>query len=139
MCQFLFPLPFIYFWLHWVLVAALGPSLVIANYGYSLVAGCGLLIVEASFVVVRRLSFSLACEIFMDQGSNLHFLHWQVGSQPLGHQESPIDLFSRILILSLLTCKNHISLCDHRQQMCFPSQLLSSSQTHPYIPQCIHP
>ena len=52
---------FIYFWLHWVLVAALGLSLVIANYGYSLVAVCGLLIVEASFVVAHRLSFSLAC------------------------------------------------------------------------------
>ena len=36
------------------MVAALGLSLVIANYGYSLVAVCGLLIVEASFVVAHR-------------------------------------------------------------------------------------
>ena len=27
--------------------------------------------------------------IFPDQGLNLHLLHWQVGSLPLGHQESP--------------------------------------------------
>ena len=30
------------------------------------------------------------CWIFLTQGSNPHLLHWQVGSLPLSHQESPI-------------------------------------------------
>ena len=32
---------------------------------------------------------SEACGIFVDQGSNLCLLHWQVDSLPLRHQESP--------------------------------------------------
>ena len=32
---------------------------------------------------------SIACGIFLDQGSNSHFLHWQVDSLPLSHQGSP--------------------------------------------------
>ena len=31
-------------------------------------------------------------EIFLTQGSNLHFLHWQVDSLPLSHLRSPEDL-----------------------------------------------
>ena len=34
-------------------------------------------------------SCSEASEIFPDQGLNLCLLHWQVGSLPLSHQESP--------------------------------------------------
>ena len=34
--------------------------------------------------------------IFPDQGSNLHLLHWQVGSLPLNHQESPQYLFFQL-------------------------------------------
>ena len=40
---------FIYFWLHWVFVAACGLSLVVVSGGYS-VAVCGLLFVVASLV-----------------------------------------------------------------------------------------
>ena len=36
-----------------------------------------------------RLSCSLACGIFLDQGLNLCLLHWEVGSYPLYHQGSP--------------------------------------------------
>ena len=41
---------FIYFWLHWVFVAVSRLPLVVASRGYSLVAGCGLLILLASLV-----------------------------------------------------------------------------------------
>ena len=44
------PYLFTYFWLQWVFVAARGLSLVAANWGYFLVAVCGLLIVVASLV-----------------------------------------------------------------------------------------
>ena len=37
-----------------------------------------------------RVSYSTACEIFLYQGSNLCFLHWQVDSLPLSHQGSSI-------------------------------------------------
>ena len=50
---------FIYFWLHWVFVAARGLSLVAASGGGALF-----------FVVVHGLSCSTACGIFPDQGSN---------------------------------------------------------------------
>ena len=42
-----------------------------------------------SVVVVHGLSCSLACEIFLDQGSNPCVLHWQADSCPLYHQGSP--------------------------------------------------
>ena len=42
-----------------------------------------------SAVVVHRPSCSVACEILLDQGSNLCPLNWQVDSQPLRHQGSP--------------------------------------------------
>ena len=83
---------FIYFWLHWVFVAAHGLSLVAASGGYSLLqcAGfslCGFCLLRStgsrhavSVVVARGLSCSLACGIFLHQGSNLCPLHWQVDS-----------------------------------------------------------
>ena len=43
-------------------------------------------------VLGHRLSCSTACRIFLDQGSNLCLLHWQVDSLPLSHQGSPIIL-----------------------------------------------
>ena len=44
---------------------------------------------EGSVVVVYGLSCSKTCGIFLDQGSNLHPLHWQVDSYTLDYQESP--------------------------------------------------
>ena len=41
---------------------------------------------RGSVVVVHRLSYPKACEIFPDQGSNPCPLHWQGDSQPLDHQ-----------------------------------------------------
>ena len=49
---------FIYFWLRWVFVAVQGLSLVGARRGYSLVAGCGLLIAVASLVVEHGLQLA---------------------------------------------------------------------------------
>ena len=39
----------------------------------------------------HRLSCSVTCEIFLDQGSNLCLLHWQADSLPLSHLGSPIQ------------------------------------------------
>ena len=44
-----------YFWLHWVLVAVFGLSLVVASRGYSLLAVLGLLTAVASLVAEHRL------------------------------------------------------------------------------------
>ena len=43
-----------------------------------------------SVVVAHGPSCSAACGIFPDQGSNPCRLHWQVDSQPLHHQGSPV-------------------------------------------------
>ena len=43
-----------------------------------------------SVVVVQGFSCSMACGIFLDQGSNPCPLHWQMDSNPLYHQGSPI-------------------------------------------------
>ena len=50
------------------------------------VAEHGLLGTQASVVVDLGLSCSIACEIFLDQGSNLCLHHWQMDSQTLDHQ-----------------------------------------------------
>ena len=44
---------------------------------------------QASVVVTHKLSFLTAGGISLDQASNPGPLHWQVDSQPLGHQKSP--------------------------------------------------
>ena len=83
-----------------------GFSLVAVRRGYSLVVLCGILIAGASLVVehglysrwasvvvapglnsyvVHGLSCSEAHGIFLDQGSNLCLLLWQVDSLPLSH------------------------------------------------------
>ena len=41
-----------------------------------------------SVAVAHGLSCSLACGIFLDQGSNLCLLHWQADSLPLSHHIS---------------------------------------------------
>ena len=84
---------FVYFWLHWVFIAAQWLSLVASSGGYSLVVLCRLLTVvaslvakhrlqgmQASVVVAHGLSCPTASGIFLDQGSNLCPLHWQVDS-----------------------------------------------------------
>jgi len=46
-----------------------------------------------SGVAVYELSCSEACGIFLDQGSNLYPLPWQMDSYSLYHQESPLMSF----------------------------------------------
>ena len=85
-----FFLNLIYFWLHWVLVAVRGISLVVTSGNYSSLwcAGFSLLLLlrstgsrhAGSVVVAHGLSCSTACGIFPDQGSNLCSLHWQAVS-----------------------------------------------------------
>ena len=99
---------FIYFWLCWVFVSVRGLSLVAASGGHSsLCAGLSLLRplllrstssrCAGSVVVAHGPSFSTACGIFPDQGSNPCPLHWQADSQPLRHQGSPLLFFFIIL------------------------------------------
>ena len=59
----------------------------------SLVAELGLQSMQASVVVVHRLSCPAACGIFPDQGSNMCLLHWKMDSLPLSHQGSPPTVF----------------------------------------------
>ena len=44
---------------------------------------------RGSAVVAHGLSCSMACGIFLDQGSNLCLLHQQADSLPLSHEGSP--------------------------------------------------
>ena len=75
---------FVYFRLCWVFIAVWTFSLVVVSKGYPAVAERRLLVVPASLVAAHRLygsrasvvaargpSCSVACGIFLDQGSNL--------------------------------------------------------------------
>ena len=91
----------IYFWLHWVFIAASGLSLIVMCGASSVVVHRLLTVVSfllgehspcsgrASVVVAHRLSCSAACEIFPDQGWNLCPLHWLENSYLLCHQGNP--------------------------------------------------
>ena len=60
---------------------------------------------KVSVVVEHRLSCSVACGIFPDQGSNLCPLHWQANSLMLGHQGIPnMRLFIQELLIGALPC-----------------------------------
>ena len=100
----------IYFWLCWVFVAADGLSLVVDSRRYSVSVG-GLLIVVVSYgraqalgvkisVAGHRLSCSVACGIFPDQGLNSCPLNWHVHSYSVCYQGSPT--------ISVFTLKNHV-------------------------------
>ena len=90
-----------YLWLCWVFISVRGPSPVAASGGHpsSRCAGLSLswpLLLRStgsgsagSVIVAHGPSWSVACGIFPDQGSNLCPLHWQADSQPLRHQGSP--------------------------------------------------
>ena len=56
---------------------------------------------SGSVIVAHELSCSMACGIFLDQGSNPCPLHGQADSQPLHHQGSPV-----MLVLTLLFSKH---------------------------------
>ena len=90
--------------MHWVFVAALGLSLVVASGDCSPEVGELLIAVDSlvalgragSEAVTHGLRCSAVCGILPDQRSNPCLLHWQVDSLPLEHQGSPI---SSILLL----------------------------------------
>ena len=83
---------FIYFWLHWVFVAAHRLSLGVASRGYSSLWYTGfslqwLLLLQSmssrhvcSVIAAHRLSYPLTCGILPDQELNLCPLHWLVES-----------------------------------------------------------
>ena len=99
--HFFFLIYFYFFWLCWVFVSVQGLPLVAASGGHSSLWCTGLSLLwplllqstgsrrTGSVVVAHGPSFSAACGIFPDQGSNPCPLHWQVDSQPLHHQGSP--------------------------------------------------
>ena len=108
---------FIYFCLCWVFVSVRGLPLVAASGGHSSSRCTGLSLSRplllwstgsrraGSVVVAHGLSCSAACGIFPNQGSNPCPLHWQVDSQPLRHQGSPVvvlqlHLLSRCRVLN---------------------------------------
>ena len=62
-----------------------------------------------SIAVVHRLSCFMSCGIFLDQGSNLCLLHWQVDSLPQSHQGSPVEPVLRVSIF-LTTQKQDLHL-----------------------------
>ena len=82
-----------------------GLSLIAASGGHSSSRCAGLLLSRplllrstgsrraGSVVVAHGPSFSAACGIFPDQGSNPCPLHRQADSQPLHHQGSPYNTF----------------------------------------------
>ena len=97
----------------WVFVSVRGLSLVAASRGHSSSRCAGLslsrpLLLQStgsgragSAAVAHGPSCSAACGIFPDQGSNPCPLHWQVDSQPLNHQGSPLALFLCPFLISL--------------------------------------
>ena len=86
----------IYFWLCWIFIAA--QRAVAESRGYSLrcmgfsLWCLPLLWSTGSVVVAHGLCCSKACGIFLEQGSNLCSLHWQVDSQLLDHRGSLVCL-----------------------------------------------
>ena len=63
--------------------------------------------------------YSMACGIFLDQELNLCPLHWQIHSQPLDHQRSPIVFFffffnsnNFLPILVKVKSLSRVQLCD---------------------------
>ena len=89
------------FWLCWVFVSVRGLSPVMASGGHSSSRCVGLSLLRplllrstgsrraGSVVVAHGPSCSVACGIFLDQGSKPCPLHRQADSQPLRHQGSP--------------------------------------------------
>ena len=68
------------FWLLCADFALWVDSLIVENRLYS---------TRVSVAVEDRLSCSVTCGIFPDQGSNLCLLYWQVDSSTLDHQGTP--------------------------------------------------
>ena len=86
-------------------------------------SSCGSWILEHRLSsVAHRLSFSEACEVFLDQGLNPSLLHWQADSLPLSHQGSSC-LFSTLSDGSHLywELSSYIRSCWLPSSFCFTS------------------
>ena len=53
-------------------------------------------------VVAHRLSYSMACGIFPNQGLNLCLLNWHVDSLPQSYQGSPVFSYFCIFVISVI-------------------------------------
>ena len=100
-----------------------GLSLVVASGGHSSSQCAGLSLLRplvlrstgsrraGSVVVAHGPSCSMACGIFLDQGSNPCPLHWQANSQPLCHQGSPyLFIFWWTLSFRILAIVNNAAM-----------------------------
>ena len=104
LCIYLF-----YFWLCWVFIAAQASlwlrwagvticwSVQASQSGKLSCCQVWALGVQTSVVGTHGFSCSTVCGILLDQGSNLHPLHWQVDSYPLCHQGRPSAFLISIL------------------------------------------
>ena len=93
-----------------------GLSLVAASGGHSSSRCTGLSLLRplllrstgsrraGSVVVAHGPSWSAACGILPDQGSNPCPLHWQADSQPLRHQGSPMWTIFKFIYLFIYGC-----------------------------------
>ena len=134
---FLFLVFFLYFWLHWVFIAACGPSLVVA-VGSTLqlqgeVLGQWLLFLLSTGS--RHVGFSscstralehrfsscawafcccVVCGIFPDQEWNRCLLHRQEDSLPPSHQGNPRDQFLMTSLQFSSAAQSCLTLCDPR-------------------------
>ena len=98
--------------MRWVFVTVFRLSLVAASGAYSLLWSRGSRHMSfgsfgsaGSVVVAQRLSCSVTCGIFPEEGLNPCGLHWQVDSYPLYHQGSPwlsISVFSSLFLNKIL-------------------------------------
>ena len=90
---FLFFEFWVYFWLHWIFIAALRLSLAAppggAQASHCSSFSCCRARGPSSALVVHQLRCFEEQGIFSNQGSNLCPLHWQADSYPLHHQGSP--------------------------------------------------
>ena len=114
-----------FFGVCWVFVSVRGFPLVVASGGHSSSRCAGLSLSRplllrstgsrraGSAVVAHGPSWSAACGIFPDQGSNPCPLHWQADSQPLGHQGSPsAHVLIRLFVLLALSCMSSLYILD---------------------------
>ena len=73
--------------------------------GHAAFSSCGTwaqyLCCTGPILVANRLNCSVACGIFLDQGSNMCLLHWQVDSSPLSQQGSPEHSLCHLYLLPL--------------------------------------
>ena len=59
--------------------------------------------------MAQGLSCSEACEIFLDQGSNLCLLHWLADSFPLSHQGALLGLHFNLITSVKISSSNKVT------------------------------